>query len=269
MVANIAPGLKTWLTVRNDDIYTFRFGDPDYVREYITAMPPAAVTAGFYMGPDGYVWGRDFLERAPQAGPRPLVIDKQWYSVMLMGRLAFDPTLPDSHFERVLSARFPGVDGHALFTMLRAASQTMPLVTRFFWGDIDLKWYPEASLSAPRFQGYYTVRHFVEGGTMPGANVLSVREWREALAGGRPGAGTTPLQIAAALDGAAAEALRVVGELRERHTRLAVSCGSHWTTARRSRGWRGTTRRRSEARVRSGSSTSAPIPTSARPRSAS
>ena len=71
LLENLAPGRKTWLTVRNDDIYTFRFGDPAYAREYILNMPPADKLAGFYMGPDGYVWGRDFLERHPDPGPRP------------------------------------------------------------------------------------------------------------------------------------------------------------------------------------------------------
>jgi hypothetical protein len=70
-------------------------------------MPPADKMAGFFMGPDGYVWGRDFLERHPAPGPRPLVMEKQWYSFMLWGRLAYDPSLPDSRFERILTARQP------------------------------------------------------------------------------------------------------------------------------------------------------------------
>jgi hypothetical protein len=107
LLENIAPGMKTWLTVRNDDIYTFRFGDPAYAREYILNIPPADKIAGFYMGPDGYTWGRDFLERNPDSGKRPLVMEKQWYSFMLWGRLAYDPSLPDSHFERALATRHP------------------------------------------------------------------------------------------------------------------------------------------------------------------
>lgn len=90
--------------VRNDDIYTFRFGDPAYIREYVLNMPSQDKMAGFYMGPDGYCWGRDFLERNPTTGRRPLVMEKQWYSFMLVGRLAYDPSLPDSHFERALAA---------------------------------------------------------------------------------------------------------------------------------------------------------------------
>jgi hypothetical protein len=215
LLENLAPGRKTWLTVRNDDIYTFRFGDPAYAREYILNMPPADKMAGFYMGPDGYVWGRDFLERHPDPGPRPLVMEKQWYSFMLIGRLAYNPSLPDSHFERMLAARHPKASSHHLFRALQGASQVMPLTTRFFWGDIDLKWYTEACLSHPKSRGFYTVRHFMEGISMPGAEVLCIRDWRNRLAARQPMEQTTPLEIADALDGAASETFAAVDALRE------------------------------------------------------
>ncbi|MCL4181466.1 MAG: carbohydrate-binding family 6 protein, partial [Verrucomicrobia bacterium] len=215
LLENLAPGRKTWLTVRNDDIYTFRFGDPAYAREYILNIPSEDQIAGFYMGPDGYVWGRDFLERHPDPGPRPLVIEKQWYAFMLWGRLAYDPSLPDSHFEKVLAARHPQASSPHLFRALQGASQVMPLTTRFFWGDIDLKWYPEACLSHRKSKGFHTVRHFMEGITMPGAEVLCIRDWRARLTDRQPMTETTPLEIAVALDGAASETFAALDALRE------------------------------------------------------
>ena len=215
LLEGLVPGRKTWLTVRNDDIYTFRFGDPVYARDYIRNMPSADKMAGFYMGPDGYVWGRDFLERSPNPGPRSLVIEKQWYSFMLWGRLAYEPSLPDSHFERLLATRHPKASSQHLFRALQAASQVMPLTTRFFWGDIDLKWFPEACLSHPKSKGFYTVRHFMDGISMPGANVLCIRDWRARLVAGQPMEGTTPLQIAEALERAATETLTALDALRE------------------------------------------------------
>jgi len=207
LLEGLAPGRKTWLTVRNDDIYTFRFGDPVYARDYIRNMPSSDKMAGFYMGPDGYVWGRDFLERNPEPGPRPLVMEKQWYSFMLWGRLAYEPSLPDSLFERMLAARHPKASSQQLFRALQGASQVMPLTTRFFWGDIDLKWYPEACLSHPRSKGFYTVRHFMEGISMPGADVLCIRDWRARLTAGKPMEGTTPHEIADALERAATDTM--------------------------------------------------------------
>ena len=215
LLENLAPGRKTWLTVRNDDIYTFRFGDPANAREYILNMPPADKMVGFYMGPDGYVWGRDFLERNPAPGARPLVMEKQWYSFMLWGRLAYDPSLPAARFERELAARHPKASSSHLFRALQGASQVMPLATRFFWGDIDVKWFPEACLSHPRSKGFYTVRHFMEGISMPGSDVLCIRDWRLRLLGRKPMVKTTPLEIAAALDGAAADTFAALDGLRD------------------------------------------------------
>lgn len=219
LLEGIAPGMRTWLTVRNDDIYTFRFGDPAYARDYITNIPPADKIAGFYMGPDGYTWGRDFLERNPAPGPRPLVMEKQWYSFMMWGHLAYDPSLPDSHFERALAARHPSASSHDLFIALKSASQIMPCITRFFWGDIDLKWFPEACWSHPKRKGgdggFYNVQQFIEGSTMPGAKVLNIRDWRSRLAKRQPMEETTPLEIATTLEGAATQAFASLENLRE------------------------------------------------------
>ena len=217
LLEGLAPGRRTWLTVRNDDIYTFRFGDPAYAREYIVNIPPSDKIAGFYMGPDGYCWGRDFLERHPAPGLRPLVMDKQWYSFMLMGRLAYDPSLPDSHFERELAARHPAAPSSHLFRALQGASQVMPLITRFFWGDIDLKWFPEACLSHPKSKhgGFYTVSKFMDGNSMPGAQVLCIRDWRSRLLSRQAMIETTPIEIAKALDGATAETIASLSALRE------------------------------------------------------
>jgi hypothetical protein len=218
LLEGIVPGRRTWLTVRNDDIYTFRFGDPAYIREYVLNMPPADKFAGFYMGPDGYCWGREFLDRHPAPGKRPLVMEKQWYSFMLMGRLAYDPSLPDSHFERVLAARHPQASSAPLFTALQSASQVMPLITRFFWGDIDIKWFPEACWSHPHHKGsggFYTVTKFMEGSSMPGSNVLCIRDWRKRLNDREPMTEITPLEIAEALDGAAAKSFAALESLRK------------------------------------------------------
>jgi hypothetical protein len=57
----LSPQLRCWLTVRNDDIYSFRWADVDYARAFVQAIPGEDKIAGFYMGCDGYHWGRDFL----------------------------------------------------------------------------------------------------------------------------------------------------------------------------------------------------------------
>lgn len=215
---NITTEHRTWLTVRDDDIYSFRWGNPEFAREFIRNMPGPDKVAGFYMGPDGFVWGRDFLSTEPET-PRELVISKRWYSFMLWGRLSYEPDLPDSLFQRTIAQRFPEVPADKMFQAWTEASKVFPQITRFFWGDIDVRWFPEACLSHPRgAQGFYTVKHFVEGETMPGSGVLNIIDWRRKRLAGQTMNGTTPLEIADALTAQSSKTLRMVAELRSVHS---------------------------------------------------
>jgi len=207
----LSPKLRCWLTVRNDDIYSFRWADFDYARAFIKGIPDANRIAGFYMGPDGYCWGRDFLTKDP-GGPRQTVMQKQWLSFALWGRLAYDPSLPEEAFLRLIAARFPGADVPRLTSAWAQASRTFPMITRFFWGDIDLKWFPEA---CRRKSGFYTVRHFIEGGTMPGSGVRNIIDWRTAVIAKKPLEGVSPIDIATTLESNAAQALKELALLRE------------------------------------------------------
>ena len=135
-----SPKLRTWLTIRNDDIYSFRWGNPGFARQYILSIPEPEKIVGFYMGSDGYILGRDFLGK-DNILPRPLIIMKQWYSFMLWGRLSYDPYLKDNLFLKTIESKFKNIPSQSLMDGWSAASMVFPWVTRFCWGDIDIKWF--------------------------------------------------------------------------------------------------------------------------------
>ena len=172
--------LRTWLTVRNDDIYSFRWGDPDYARAYVKNIPGPDRIAGFYMGPDGYTWGREFIDREPET-PRQLVMQKQWYSFALWGRLSYDPDLPNSLFEQMLAARFPGMSRRQALPGDGRSFEDDAAVTRFFWRDLDFKWFPEGNIQSGNGTGFFSVADFMKGQTMPGSGILNIRQWRARL----------------------------------------------------------------------------------------
>ncbi len=193
----IPSGRKTWLTIRNDDMYYLRWGDPDFARAYLTSLPDLTKIAGFYLGPDGYTWGREFLSTEPDT-PRQLVMKKMWYSFHIWGRLAYEPSLPNAHFQQMLGARFPQVSAGDLFTGWASVSMIIPLMTRFYWGSLDFMWYPEACWSNT---GFATVQNLIdpkyppmsaaEDGQSP--RLMSVK----AFVDGEPPAGRlTPLDVA-------------------------------------------------------------------------
>ncbi len=202
---------RMWLTVRDDDYYMFRWGDPAFARDFIRNLPGPDQLAGYYIGPDGYTWGREFISTEPDA-PRQLVLDKKWYSFMLWGRLGYDPDLPDDLFVRTFERRFPG-SGAALHEALARASRIFPLVTRFHWEHFDFQWYPEACASHRKFKGFHSIRHFVSGKTMLDSGLMSPEEWAGRVAEKRPLEGPAPQEIAGEVRGHAEAARALAGKI--------------------------------------------------------
>lgn len=136
-------GTKWWWNLRNDDIFYFRWGDADYVREFIKNLPSSEQTEGFHMGSDGYVWGREFVSTEPES-TRELEIEKHWYKFMLWGRLGYNPNLTNEFFEKAMQQRFPEKPTKKLQEVWAQASKIIPAVNRAHWHDWDYQWAVEA-----------------------------------------------------------------------------------------------------------------------------
>jgi hypothetical protein len=204
---------KSWLTIRNDDIYSFRWANNDFARAFIKDIPQPEKIAGYYMGPDGYTWGRDYLTKGTE---HPLVLQKQWYSFMLWGRLSYNPDLSDDVFLKLLQNRFPSVSVQNLYQPWSAASMIFPWITRYVWGDIDLKWFPEANISHPTFKGFYTVADYIEREPMPGSRIRNIYLWAKYKHEGRPDSLQSPLAVADSLSVLSTTALRGLKKLPQR-----------------------------------------------------
>ncbi len=200
-------------TLRNDDAYVLRWGAPDFVREFIKAMP-AHPTRGFYYGSDQWVWGRDFLDRkrAPDA-PRELEHVKHGYHWLLWGRLGYDPDLSNERLQSLLAERFQLSDTAAaeLFAAWQDASMIYPLTTGFHWGRFDFQWYIEGSKSRPdparTPTGFHDLNRFISLPPHPESGYVSIPDYVKATREGAAPAGTTPLQVAEHLHAHADRAL--------------------------------------------------------------
>ncbi|HEX9782597.1 MAG TPA: carbohydrate-binding family 6 protein [Opitutaceae bacterium] len=208
--------LKTVWTLRNDDALMFRWGAPDFVREFISNIP-AEVTQGMYYGSDMWVWGREFLSLDPDT-PRQLEIEKHWYDWMLWGRLSYDPTLGNDRIVALLGRRYPEVEARMLFDAWQHASMIYPLTTGFHWGQFDFQWYIEGCRSRPEpaqtASGFHDVNRFITLGTHPGTDNLTIPQYVERLAAGDTFSGTTPLEVSAQLHGLARAARHALEALQ-------------------------------------------------------
>lgn len=204
---------KCWMNIRNDDNFTFRWGDPDFVREYLTGFMSYGVTPGFYMGSDGYLWGREFTSKVPELSGE-LEIKKHWYRYMLWGRLAYNPELPDSHFKKIISNRFPETDADALFNAWRYASKTIPVVSNFRWKPADAMWSAEGCMD--QYNGFQSVRDFIDCFTLEKEHLQNITDYVTMLKEGGETTAKSPFQVADSLRYCAEQALKFLSEIRER-----------------------------------------------------
>jgi len=208
-------GMKTIWTLRNDDNYYFRWGAPDFVREFIQNIP-YEVSEGFYYGSDQWIWGREFLSLDPET-PRQVEVAKHWYHWMLWGRLGYDPDLSNERFIAILDAHFPEVEGEDLFEAWQNASMIYPVTTGFHWGSLDFQWYIEACKSRPgpaqTETGFHDVNRFITLPPHPGVDYQSIPDYVAMIKSGGESDLVSPLEISQRLHNHSDRALEILGGL--------------------------------------------------------
>lgn len=188
--------IKIWLTVRNDDFYMYRWGDPEYAREYIRNMPTDTM-AGFYMGSDGYTWGRDYMDLRDFSHPQ--YIEKMWYMFMIWGQLSYHIDLPEEYFLEELNSYF-SKECSLVYKIWKNASAILPVLNCAHWHDYDFQWYPEGCCmyhKPPEDKIVFAdINEFMECGSAPGSNYYSIKEYCEHKIAGKPESKKTPFQAA-------------------------------------------------------------------------
>jgi len=220
--------MSTWWNIRNDDIYNLRWGDPEYVKQFIQHLPKDGKTAGYYLGSDRYAWGRESISKKP-ASPRVLENEKHWYSFLLWGRLGYEPETSIDLLLGLLKHRFPEVSSKDLYTAWQAASEVIPMVNRFHWFSWDYLWWPEAGTSTGygnAIEGYHDINDFIDAPVMPSSGLITINDYVEAVLKKKQIEGTTPLQLAESLELAAQTAFKSTTDMNDKgNAELAETIG--------------------------------------------
>lgn len=207
--------LKTIWTLRNDDNYYFRWGAPDFVRQFIKNIP-YEVSRGYYYGSDQWVWGREFTMKDAST-PRQIEVVKHWYHWMLWGRLGYDPNLSNDRIVDMLQTRFPEVDANKLFMAWQEASLIYPTTTGFHWGPLDFQWYIEACKSrkgyAQNETGFHDVNRFINLPPHDKSGFQSIPDYVKMTVSGARTDLKSPMEVSQMLHDHADKALTLLGEM--------------------------------------------------------
>jgi len=201
--------IKSWMNVRNDDIFCYRWGNPDYAREYMKNMG-AYDFAGFYIGSDGYVWGREFTSKNPALAGQ-LENKKHWYREMLWGRLSYNPHLENDFFISVLQNRYPDANSESLFKTWKTASAIIPTLQSFHFKPGDSQWHVEGCVG---MYGFQTIKDFIDCPVINKQEMMTIPEYAYSILDESPDDRITPIQVADSLLSLAKQSLEAISELK-------------------------------------------------------
>ena len=183
-------GIMSWLTVRNDDFFFLHWAEPQFVRDYISGLPPIdKYVVGFYIGADGWVFAKDFTSKNPFYKERDaLSIQRTWYMQKLWGRISYNPSISDEFFKQHLAARFPEVPTDRLLEAWSSASGAIRRANEQVTGkwQFDADFWPEM-WTGDMWQGregrHFSVADTKEATPFAGSSLASLRETAEGKVG--------------------------------------------------------------------------------------
>lgn len=204
-------GGKLNLLLRDDDFYNYRFGDVDFVREYIENFPDHE-RINVLIGSDGFIQARDFTNTDTQACG-DLVIERQWFTYGLWGKMLYNPELGNDYFLALLNAHFHA-DCTALLDAMAAAGKVIPQIDKQYYVNGDATWYPEASWSSPATFGYLNIQRWMRStNTYPYGHTMSIADYAVAASKGEVVTDLmTPPEVSANLKSLSMAALASVAE---------------------------------------------------------
>ncbi|NWQ40316.1 hypothetical protein MLOOGBEN_06335 [Bacillus sp. EB106-08-02-XG196] len=149
----------TWMA-RNEDFFTLRWAQPDFIREHIKENGHDYV-GGYFIGSECFIPAHDYSHsRDSDHFQWTYAFEKHWLYYMLWGRLLFDPSTPDEVFANALGRRYGKSNGYPLLNAYSSVSK-MPLALASSFTILwDFTLYAEGFLSTDT-RGYNSGKAFI------------------------------------------------------------------------------------------------------------
>lgn len=215
---------KVVWTMRNEDMFLLRWGQPDFVREFERGKRGDYV-GGAIIGSECYIPALDYLSKEGAHKTGRYAFERQWLFYAVWGRLLFDPATPDTRFEAMFESRFGPGTGKDLLAAWKLASRIPLHFASFHRGEWDGSLYTEG-FSSWRDNGerqLFNIDAFIKHPVLDRKRYINIADF--VRAGEAPPGIYSPEDLADELDRTAAAATARLKNLREARARKpALDC---------------------------------------------
>lgn len=208
---------KVVWTMRNEDIYILRWGQPDFVRQFTQAQRGKDYVGGAIIGSECYIPALDYITANGPHKTWRYAFERQWLFYAVWGQLLYDPATPDARFEAMLDARFGKGTGKDLLAAWKLASQIPLHFASFHRGTWDGSLYTEGFSSwIDKDDGartFFDIESFIKHPVLDTKRYVNIADFVKADGVAEAGK-LSPPALAAQLDRDCADALKRVAAVR-------------------------------------------------------
>ncbi len=133
-------------TVRNEDFYLLRWGQPDFVREFIRNNGDSYVD-GCFIGSEVFIPAMDYMSKQGSFKDWDYHFQRQWLWYASWGRLLYNPSTPDAVFENLLAKKYKTKSGKIALNAWKHATNNQLWFAAFHQGKVDGSIYTEGFCS--------------------------------------------------------------------------------------------------------------------------
>jgi hypothetical protein len=188
-------------TMRNEDFFVLRWGEPDFIREVLKRNSQDYV-GGFLIGSETYIPGKEYITKPGNWLTWKYAFEKQWLFYQVWGRLMYNPDTKDDVFANSFNKRYGITSGNILLEAHKLADK-MPLkLASFYAASWDFTLYSEGFLANAKsglnclydkVSPFISVNEIIETVTLD-TNLISIKDYVSGKYSGQHK--ISPLQLA-------------------------------------------------------------------------
>jgi hypothetical protein len=204
--------------MRNEDIYILRWGQPEFVREFVQRQDGKDYVGGAIIGSECYIPALDYMTKEGPHKDWRWAFERQWLFYAVWGHLLYDPATPDTRFEAMLDARFGKGAGRSLMAAWKLASRVPLHFASFHRGTWDGTLYTEGFSSwIDKDDGartFFGIDGFIEHPVLDTKRYVNIADYVKT--GSVPEGVMSPIGLAETLERDSATAMKLVAAVRAR-----------------------------------------------------
>ena len=201
-------------TMRNEDFYILRWGNSDFIREFIKNNGQEYV-AGCFLGSEIFTPALDYTSRPGPFKTWDYHFQRQWLWYAMWGRLMYNPETPDLVFEHMLANKYGKPVGNDALQAWKIATNNQLKFASFHMGTADAQLYSEGfcDWGDNKPSKLFDINNIITHPVLDSVKYVKIKDWvdqGEKVTGGR----ISPLQLAGELDKDNARLLVLINKLK-------------------------------------------------------